>query len=73
MNAIVIEAKTRAGRRQKEFHQETGWHKTEYAGLSIISMASAKTFTDKKQSAEDKNLPTKTKSADKKLLLTQPA
>ena len=36
-------------------------------------MASAKTFTDKKQSAEDKNLPTKTKSADKKLLLTQPA
>jgi hypothetical protein len=45
----VIEAKMRAGRRQKLFGQETGWRETSYAGVSVISMTSAKTFADKKQ------------------------
>jgi hypothetical protein len=39
----------RAGRRQKLFLQETGWRETEYAGVSVISVTSAKTFADKKQ------------------------
>jgi hypothetical protein len=54
----VIEAKMRAGRKQKLFRQETGWRKTKYAGVSVISMTSAKTFAD------DKNLLVE--SADKK-------
>jgi hypothetical protein len=35
-NGIVIEAKMRAGGRRKLFHQETGWHKPNYAGVSVI-------------------------------------
>jgi hypothetical protein len=30
------------------FRQETGWCKTEYTGVSVISMTSAKTFPDPK-------------------------
>ena len=48
-NGIVIEAKMRAGRRRKLFRQETGWRETVYAGVSVISMTSAKTFADEKQ------------------------
>jgi hypothetical protein len=48
-NSIVIEAKMRAGRRRKLFRQETGGRKTAYAGVSVISMTSAKTFADEKQ------------------------
>ncbi len=35
-NGIVIEAKMRAGRRQKLFRQETGWREPNYAGVSVI-------------------------------------
>ncbi len=35
-NGIVIEAKMRAGRRQKLFRQETGWRKPNYAGVSVF-------------------------------------
>jgi hypothetical protein len=83
MNRIVIEAKMRAHRRQKLFQQETGWRETEYAGVGVISITSAKTFADKNksadnrklliESADDKNLLTKIKSAEKKLRLTTPA
>jgi hypothetical protein len=54
----------RSGRRRKLFRQETGWREAAYAGVSVISMTSAKTFADKKQSADDKNLLID--SADKK-------
>jgi hypothetical protein len=40
-HAIVIEAIMRAGRRQKVFRQDRDWHKTEYAGISVISMTLA--------------------------------
>jgi hypothetical protein len=35
-NGIVIEAKMRAGRRQKLFRQEAGWREPNYAGMSVI-------------------------------------
>jgi hypothetical protein len=35
-NGIVIEAKMRAGQRQKRFRQETGWQEPNYAGVSVI-------------------------------------
>ena len=35
-NGIVIEAKMRAGRRQKLFRQETGWREPNYASMSIF-------------------------------------
>ena len=38
-----------ADRRQKHFRQEEGWREIAYAGVSVISMMSAKTFADEKQ------------------------
>jgi hypothetical protein len=48
-NGIVLEAKMRAGRRRKLFLQETGWREPNYAGVSVTSMTSARTFADKKE------------------------
>ncbi len=64
-NGIVIEAKMRAGWRQKLLKQEADWRETVYAGVSVISMTSAKTFSDKKKSADNKNLLIE--SADNKI------
>jgi hypothetical protein len=38
----------RSGRRRQLFRQETCWHKTEYAGVSVISMMSEKIADNKK-------------------------
>ncbi len=46
---------------KKCFRQETGWRETEYAGVSLISMMSAKTFADKKQICWQKEDLLKTK------------
>lgn len=72
-SAIVIEANMCASQRRNCFSHETGWRKTQYAGVSIVLVTHQKNFAHKSKSADEENMLVSIESADYNNLLTESA